>query len=328
MPLDQVHAGSTSIPWHGEVRVSRDCIAIASSQNPVSHRRSRSEIGRVLETIDRDPNYDVDSSKPLLDFAETRVPTALTIPPPSRPRKLRKHRSSLTILSQRFASSSDSLAPYSKFRHKIRTSSSTPCLPSQFSQKTETQPTPPLPRPLAPLVLPQGIHQIGSGIGFTYTLPATSSKASLCPPTTPNKGKTGLRTLSLRFTDLKLRAKNSTRWLKKKSSLLMLQDSSRSQQPPAPTSFHHHNGDDSHGSYTEGTTTAFSSPLSATTAPPSTPLTPEAIEIPRTDNLEANRKGPIADTVIRQATLRLVSPPSQLDGLGLYDSIGGFQPAL
>lgn len=125
-----------------------------------------------------DQNLDLgnrdDPSSTFMDYAH-----AIALPKPIR--KLRKQRSQPNFTSpSRLSLISDTP---SRLRRRIL-SSSTLCLP-----KRATQPL--------PLDLPNGLEQIGSGIGFTYTLPtANRSKASICS-TTPRNCHAGLSRLGL-----------------------------------------------------------------------------------------------------------------------------------
>ncbi|KAF8060847.1 kinase-like domain-containing protein [Lyophyllum atratum] len=84
-----------------------------------------------------------------------------------RPRKLRKSRSSI-YPEQRFSTLSTS-SLQNKLRKKVRPAPAPPPLPANDQQ------TPPEPD------LPEGVTQIGSGIGFTYNIPvAVGSGESIC----------------------------------------------------------------------------------------------------------------------------------------------------
>lgn len=117
---------------------------------------SRDRMALFWETLDLE-NVAV---SPILPFDDTDMSV--------RPRKLRKSRSSI-YPEQRFSAlSTHSL--HNKLRKKSR--------PASVASLSEVHQPPPV------LNLPTGIHQIGSGIGFTYKLPvAARSKASICTNT-------------------------------------------------------------------------------------------------------------------------------------------------
>jgi hypothetical protein len=115
---------------------------------------AKDRMAQFWETLDDQPSNFI---SPSLNAADAIA----------RPRRLRKARSSIHP-EQRFSALSTA-SLHVKLRRRSRT-------PSGLSL-THEEHEPKLPV----LELPTGVHKIGSGIGFTYTLPpAARSKASIC----------------------------------------------------------------------------------------------------------------------------------------------------
>ena len=126
------------------------------------------------------------SMSPSLDFAEVIAP---------RSRKLRKAPTSTYPSPEHRFSTLSTSSLHNKLRKKSRLMNGVP--PTNERQIQEQKPL--------VLNLPTGVKKIGSGIGFTYTLPAAAgSKASICsnvPPTCHNvlRARLPVLALGLRF---------------------------------------------------------------------------------------------------------------------------------
>lgn len=127
-----------------------------SSDDLTMEVAAKDRMAQFWATLDSDQPSNLIS--PSLDAADIVAP---------RPRKLRKARSSIHS-EQRFSALSTA-SLHINLRRRTRPHSGLSLPHKDHEQK------------LPVLELPTGVHKIGSGIGFTYTLPpAARSKASIC----------------------------------------------------------------------------------------------------------------------------------------------------
>lgn len=139
-----------------------------SKDNRAVEVTSRDRMALFWDSLDAEEGGPSTGSVPLMDFGEALALASL------RPRKLRKRRSSF-YPDQRFSTFS------------------TTSLHNKLPKKAPFKSRPPLPKDQVILDLPAGVEQVGSGIGYTYCVPAAShSKVSICT-TTPQTCKSFFR---------------------------------------------------------------------------------------------------------------------------------------
>jgi hypothetical protein len=186
--LGDISESAEERPLNSELGLSMHNSFICN--NPVVKVASKDRMEQFWKTLD--------SEQTPIAISPSRNPADVIF---SQSHKLRKARSSIH-LEQRF-SKFNSSSLHNKLRKKSRPVSGVP--PSDWEQHERTLPG---------LELPTGVEKIGSGIGFTYTVPAAAqSKASICtnvPTTCHNKLQVRLPVLALlRKTMIKTRARLS-----------------------------------------------------------------------------------------------------------------------